>query len=260
MEETTLGEVISTVFNYEMENVYTALPGIILKVHDNGETLLVDVQPSVSVRTQTEEIFHRPVILNVPVEMPASNSAGVLFPVEIGDTVMLIFSSDAIDNFKHGDGKPTAPNDYRRFNIRDCVAFPGVFPKSASVNKPQRHKFAHNPKDVVVYHNLGTADEVEVRLKKGESKVIVNCNVAEVNAKDSMTVTTKAFKIECDSYQVSSKSYSIGTQTYTMNATQRADSTGTFSHNGSWILNNIPMETHTHGGVQTGGGSTGGPQ
>ena len=268
MEETTLGEVIQAAFQYQMDSVYTALPGIILKVHNNGEELLVDVQPSVSVRTQTDEIFHRPAILNVPIQMPASNSAGVLFPVNIGDTVMLVFASDAIDNFKHGDGKPTAPADYRKFSIRDCVAFPGVFPKSASVNRPARHKLEHNPTDVVVYHNLGTGAECEVRLKKGTGQIIVtspqativNCKTAEVNAEDSMTVNTKTFKINCDSYQVNSKSYSIGTQTYTMNATQLASSTGQFSHNGSWVLNNIQMETHTHGGVQTGSGSTGGPQ
>lgn len=260
MEEVTLDEVMGAMFSYQMQGVYTALPGIVLAVRDNGEFLMADIQPSVSVKTQTEEIVHRPVILNVPLQMPVSNTSGVLFPVEIGDTVMMIFSSDAIDNFKYGDGKPTAPNDYRRFSIKDCVAFPGVSPKSASVNRIARHRFAHNPKDVVVFHNLGTANEVEVRLKKDASQVIVNCKIAEVNASDSMTVKTKAFKIDCDSYQVTSKSYSIGTQTYSMNATTRATSNGTFAHNGSWILNNIPMETHTHGGVQTGGGSTGGPQ
>lgn len=268
MEDVTLSEVLGRVFNYQMEGVYTALPGIILAVKDNGESLLVDVQPSVSIKTQTDEIYHRPVVLNVPIQMPSSNSAGVLFPVNIGDTVLMVFTSDAIDNFKYGDGKPTAPNDFRRFSIRDCVAIPGVYPKASSVNRVARHKLPHNPKDVVVYHNLGTGAETEVRLKQGTGQVIVtspvavtvNCKTAEVNASDSMTVKTKTFKIDCDSYQVSSKSYSIGTQTYSMNATSNASSTGTFSHNGSWTLNGIQMETHTHSGVQTGGGSTGGPQ
>lgn len=268
MEETTLGEVMQVMFDYQMENVYTALPGIILQVHDNGESLFVDVQPSVSVKTQTDEIFHRPVILNVPVQMPVSKTSGVLFPVNVGDTVCLVFASDAIDNFKYGDGKPTAPNDYRRFNIRDCVAFPGVSPKSASVNRPARHRYPHNPKDVVVFHNLGTAAECEIRLKESTGQVIVNspeavivnCKDASVNAENSMTIATKSFKISCDSYQVTSKSYSIGTQTYSMNATSNASSTGTFSHTGNWNLNGIAMETHKHGGVQSGGSSTGGPQ
>ena len=268
MEDLDFGEVVQAMFAYKMEDIYTALPGIVLKVHDSGETLLVDIQPSVSVLTKTEEIFHRPVVLNVPVQMPASNKAGFLFPVDVGDTMLMVFSQDAIDNFKYGDGKPTAPNDYRRYNVRDCVAIPGVFPKAGSVNRIARHKLKHSPRDIVMFHNLGTGAECEVRLKDGTGDIEVTtpktftltCKDMLVNASNGITLTAKTFKANTPTFTVSSTTYSISTGSYSMNATTNATSTGTFSHNGNWTLNGIVMNTHTHGGVQTGGGSTGGPQ
>lgn len=266
--ETTLGEVLNSFIDYRMENVYTAIPGIILAVHKNGEDLLVDVQPSVSLRTQTDEIEHRPVILNVPVQMPSSSTAGVLFPVNVKDTVLMVFSMSAIDNFKYGDGRPAEASDFRKFNIRDAVAIPGVYPKSNSVNRPSRHRWPHNPEDLVVYHNLGTATEVEVRLKKNEGSVIINtsanveanCKNATVNASEQMEINTKTFKVSCTNYQVTSNSYTVGTVDYGVTATGTAATTGTFNQNGSFVLNGIPIETHTHGGVQSGGSNTGGPQ
>lgn len=265
---TDLGEVMKSIFSYEMEDVNTAMPGIVLAVHNNGQELFVDVQPSVSKITQTDEVIHRSVILNVQVMMPSSNNAGIIFPVDVGDTMLLVFSQTGIENFKYGDGRPTAPNDYRTFSIRDCVAIPGLFPKSAAVNRVARHKLPHNPKDVVVFHNLGSANETEIRLEQGSGNiaitspaaVVVNCKTATVNASDSMSVKTKDFTIDCTNYKVNSSSYVIGTGSYSMNATTSATSTGTFSHNGSWKLNGIAMESHNHGGVQAGGDSTGGPQ
>ena len=68
-----------------------------------------------------------------------------------------------------------------------------------------------------------------------------------------MTYNTQDFTINSSSFKVSTGNYSVS-------ATSTATTTGTFNMNGSWILNGIAIETHTHGGVETGSGSTGGPQ
>lgn len=266
-DEVGLGELITQFIDYKQESVNTAIPAVVLNVKDDGRNLLLDVQPSVSIRNRDGEIIAQSSILNVPMQQPASSVGGMIFPVAPGDTVLLVFSQRGIDTWKYGSGSPAAPSDYRKFDRKDCVAIPCIFPVSRSMANESKQGGDYSPGDTVVYNRRGS-NPVEVVLKQNgdyvvnatEGRVIVNCKICEVNAEDSMTVNTKDFKINCDTYQVSSSSYTIGTGSYSMSATVAAASTGTFSHNGSWILNGIAIETHTHGGVQTGSGSTGGPQ
>lgn len=266
-DEIGVGEVITQFIDYELESVNTAIPALVLAIKEDGENLLVDVQPSVSILNRDGSVVAQASILNVPLQQPASSVGGMIFPVAVGDTVLLDFSQRGIDTWKYGSGSPTAPSDYRKFDKKDCVAIPCIFPVSKSMASRSRQGEDYSPGDTVIYNRKGD-NPVEIVLKQSgdivvnaaQGKVTVNCKVSEVNAEDSMTVTTKDFKINCDTYQVSSSSYTIGTGSYSMSATVAAASTGTFSHNGSWILNGIAMETHTHGGVETGSGSTGGPQ
>lgn len=266
-EEVGLGELITQFIDYKQESVNTAIPAVVLGVKEDGRKLLLDVQPSVSILNRDGSVVAQASILNVPYQQPASSVGGMIFPVAVGDTVLLVFSQRGIDTWKYGSGSPAAPSDYRKFDKRDCVAIPCIFPVSKSMANESRQGADYSAGDTVIYNRKG-ANPVEIVLKQdgnivvnaSQGKVTVNCKVSEVNAEDSMTVNTKDFKINCETYQVSSSSYTIGTGSYSMSATVAAASSGTFSHNGSWILNSIPMETHTHPGVQTGSGSTGGPQ
>lgn len=266
-DEIGLGELITQFIDYKQESVNTAIPAIILAIKEGGEKLLVDVQPSVSILNRDGSVVAQASILNVPLQQPASSVGGMIFPVAVGDTVLLVFSQRGIDTWKYGSGSPSAPSDYRRFDKRDCVAIPCIFPVSKSMASKSRQGADYDPGDTVIYNRRGS-NPVEIVLKQSgdivvnasQGKVTVNCKDSEINASDSTTVNTKDFKINCETYQVTSSSYTIGTGSYSMSATVAASSSGTFSHNGSWILNSIPMETHTHPGVQTGSGSTGGPQ
>lgn len=266
-EEVGLGELITQFIDYKQESVNTAIPAVVLSVKEEGRKLLLDVQPSVSILNRDGTVVAQASILNVPCQQPASSVGGMIFPVAVGDTVLLVFSQRGIDTWKYGSGSPAAPSDYRKFDKRDCVAIPCIFPVSKSMASESRQGADYSAGDTVIYNRKG-ANPVEIVLKQNgnivvnasQGNVTVNCKVSEVNAEDSMTVNTKDFKINCETYQVSSSSYTIGTGSYSMSATVAAASSGTFSHNGSWILNSIPMETHTHSGVETGSGSTGGPQ
>lgn len=265
-EEFNLTQVISDAIEYDLANRYTMIPGIILAIKGAGEELLVDVQPLITLVAPDGEATPRAPVFNVPLQMPASSLGGVLFPIAVGDNVILCYSMRGIDTWKYGVGVPNAPSNLRMMDKKDCIAIPCIFPRSLSVSNPARHNGDFKPGDVVIYNNLAGAQCEIVFKKSGDiivnspGKVTVNCVDSEVNASGSSTYNTPNFTINCDNYKVVSDSYQVSTGSYTMTATVSAASTGTFSHNGSWILNGIAMETHVHGGVQTGGGSTGGPQ
>lgn len=260
----SLGGVTDVVVDRRLDDLYTSIPAYIVSIENQGE-LRVNVRPSINMRDESgESSKERADVLNVPVWMPSSKRGGMSYSFSQGDLVMLMFSMRGLERWKRSNGFPTTPITNRKFGSEDAVAFVGGWPFSESVNQPNKHSLGHDPRDVVLYHNLNTGNEVEVRLKYGggvevnapNDYVKVNCKTATVDAKDSYTINTKDYKVNAANVNYSSSSFNVGTGTYSMSATDNATSTGTFSHNGNWILNGKNVDGHTHSGVQSGGSNT----
>lgn len=177
----TFESAVKAFFEYQMRNVYTAIPAQVVQVRDAGQQK-VDVKPLVNmVFPDWEDSEEWPTILSVPLMYPASSTSAFTFPVKAGDTVLLVFSQSCIDVFKAGDGTAAPPSDYRVFNMRDAVAIPGLFPFGTAVNQPSKHTLTHSTDDAVLVHNLGTSSECEVRLKS-DGKVEINGNLLDVSS------------------------------------------------------------------------------
>ena len=255
--ELSFQEVLFSAIDYQISRVYTSIPGVVLAVHNSLSGMRVDVQPLVNMRNEEgTESLERPATLNVPLQLPLSSLGGLSFPVRKGDQVLLVFSMRGLDVWKSGNGQPDMPSDRRQFSPRDCVAIPCIYPMSLSPNDPQKRTHSHSPEDVVLVHNIGSGNEVEIRLKpdggvviNSPNKVTVNCQNAEVNAEDTISMKAEDVAVECTNY-------SIATATYSMNATDYAHSFGNISHSGSFLLNGTAVEDHDHGGIQPGGGRT----
>ena len=115
----SLQELMNASFDYQTNNLYTAAPGVVVAVRNNLEELSVDVQPTVNILNKDKTTKERPVVLNVPVQMPSSSTAALTFPINVGDPVLLIYSMRSLDNWKRGEGKPSVPSDNRKFDKRD---------------------------------------------------------------------------------------------------------------------------------------------
>jgi hypothetical protein len=251
MIEALMSDYVNTQFQINMAEMYTALPCIVTNVVGSFETQRVDVQPSINTLYKDGTSEEHTQILGVPVLLPGGANSLVSFPINVGDTVMCIFSQRSMDNFKIGNGQPTVPNDYRKFSDQDAVAIPGLFAFSRSPNRPSIRKFPHNPKtDLVIAHNIASGTEVMIHLKQNgdliintESEVTVNCKTGVINATESYTLNTPQLNINA------SETTWAGNITHTGNYTQ----TGTATFNG------IVFATHKHLGVTPGSGTSGGP-
>lgn len=260
-------EVMNSAMDYYTSNIYTSMPGIVVSV--DMANMRVEVQPALSMRdVDGDETTHRPVILNVPLQLPVSDRGGLTYPISAGCPVELRWSMRGLDKWKRGDGKPDSPSDLRRFDIRDCTATPGIYPQGLSKNSVGSRSNAHNPDDVVLVHNIGGGNEVEVRLTpsgdvfiNSPTKVTVNCKEAIVNADTSTEFNTQDFT-------VNSTSFNINTGSYAISASDSATQTGNFTHTGNIThigdtfqtgdieLNGISVDEHTHSGVVAGGNNT----
>lgn len=249
MMEAILDDYIQTQFQINMKDVATAMPCIVTSVYGDFGEQRVDVRPLINDLSKDGTSEEQPQILSVPVLLPGSERSLVSFPLNVGDTVMCVFSSRSMDNFKPSIGQPTRPNDYRMHSDQDAVAIPGLRSFPRSVNKPAIRKFPHNPRqDLVIAHNIASGQEVMIQLKQNgdliintDLNVIVNSNTAEVNARSKITLKAPTMDVN------------VGTTNWTGNIVHK----GNYTMTGQARFNGVLFDTHFHSGVTPGNGSSG---
>lgn len=236
-----LQDLLTAAFQSQMNNVYTAIPCVVVQIQGPDR---VAIQPSINQKMKDGGTKERPVIVNVPVTFPVSKSGGMTFPIKPGDTGIAVFSMRSIESWKNSDGYPSTPLNYAKMDKNDAMFIPGLQTSSNSSNNPAKHSFSHSIEDTVMFANLGTGNEVEVRLQQSGNVLIrtnqdisVECNNASVVANSSASITTPELSIDAQTTTW------IGNVNYT----------GTFTFNG------IPFESHKHIGVTPGGGTSGIP-
>jgi hypothetical protein len=181
MTDMTFESAVKALFDYQMRNIFTAIPAKVMQVEDAGEQR-VAVKPLINnVFPDWEDSIEFPTILSVQLMFPSSSTSAFTFPVNAGDTVLLVFAQSCMDVFKSGDGTTQPPSDYRRFDKRDAIAIPGLFPFGMAINQQSKRTLTHSTDDVVVAHNLGTEAECEIRLKS-TGKVEINGNQVDISS------------------------------------------------------------------------------
>jgi hypothetical protein len=267
-----LQETLSASFSYQSENIHTAIPCIVLAVRDNLNGMMVDIQPTINQKLEDGTTAERPQVLGVPVQFPCSKSAGFTFPIKVGDSGLAIFSMRNLDSWKSGNGRPAVPMNNAKFDKGDAIFIPGIQPPSVSINNPAKRTWPHDTNDAVLVNNIGTGNEVEIRLKANGDCIIntnqnveVNCenltaNVntrAEVYALDILVDASNSIELTTNTMQVTAPGGTtwIGDITMTGNLIQ----TGAYTLTGAATFNGIPFDTHKHLNVQPGVGTSGGP-
>ena len=143
----------------------------------------VDVKPLYIPRYIDNTYSELPVIKNVPIVFPSSNKSGSVFPVEQGDTVLLIFAQCNIDNFKGGSVEPYSTVFDRKFDINDAVALVGFSPFNINPINTEKHEKDYELGDVSLFNNLGKDNENKINVKKdGTVKIISSSTLVESKA------------------------------------------------------------------------------
>lgn len=264
MRDPSLEEVLESNFDYLSTGLYTAIPGIIVAIRDGLISSFVDVKPTINMVSEDDAPIPRPTVLNVPLIFPVSKTGGITFNVDVGDSVLLVYSMRGLDTWKRGDGGDATPTDFRKLDSRDAIAIPGLQTLSASVNNPSKRSNPHDTKDTVIVAGIGTASETEVRLKpdgdvivNAPSKTILNTGYAEVNAPE--------IKLNGNTHITGTLIVDKLLSFY--NGIQGIQGVGTNNISGGWNIsggslthNGVSIGSdHRHSGVQSGNGTSGTP-
>ena len=129
----TFAELLNLLAERAAGSIRVGLPGRVER-YDSAKQL-ADVQPLVADQYEAEDgtptAVRLPVITNVPVIFQGAGGMRITFPVQVGDTVWIMFSDRSLDAWLDQGGE-TQPTDPRRHHLSDAVCFPGLH----SNNKP----------------------------------------------------------------------------------------------------------------------------
>ncbi len=120
----TLSEVLAQAVNAKLLNMHTAMPATVEKF-DAG-SMMIDAQPSLKRKFSNGQVQPLPVVTNIPVLYPRSSKSIVYFPLEKGDSVLLVFCERSIDRWSSSGGL-VDPGDSRKFDLSDAIAIPGPY-------------------------------------------------------------------------------------------------------------------------------------
>jgi len=117
---TTPPDIIKNAINSSLNNVHTALPGVIISYDPASNK--ATIQPALN-KNYVTGVQSMPVLENVPIIFPSF----IKFPVVQGDYVLLIFCERSLDLWLSVGGQVT-PTDPRKFDLSDAIAIPGLMP------------------------------------------------------------------------------------------------------------------------------------
>lgn len=202
-----------------MVNKYTAMPAKVVRFDFDNQC--VDIIPCINViDTGTNEEQERSLIPAVPVVFPCSSTSAITFPIKEGDFVLAVWSMRSVDNWKQNANG--TPSDFRMFDVQDAFAIPCTFPRNKTKTRAGQSK-----DDLVLVHNIG-GSQCEIHLK---------------SSGDILAKTPTTFKIEASSVEIDAP----------------ITTTSTITAAGNVVGAGVSLNSHTHGGVSSGGSNTGVP-
>lgn len=117
-------EVVGDMIESRLTGLHTMLPGKVVKVTlPKGKC---DVQPLLMRLNSDGVPVPLPVITDCPIAFYRAGKAAVYLPVAVGDQVEIRFCERSLDTWLTKGGT-VDPNDARKHNLSDAVAYPGLY-------------------------------------------------------------------------------------------------------------------------------------
>lgn len=198
-------------------------------------TNMAQVQPMVMVVTTAGQRVSRGQIANIPVFQLGAGGYMLNFPLKNGDLGWIKATDRDISLFLQSGGE-ASPQTARMHSFSDSVFFPQVL-----------RDFTIAPED---------ADNVVLQTVDGAVRVSLSPTLVKVTAPTLHTTGD----LQVDGHITVGQGITTGTTgAGDIVASGNIVLNGSMEATGEVTANTIPLSTHHHGGVQTGGGNTGGP-
>ena len=210
------------------KEMWTALPGSIVSYDASKQTAAVQTTVKARIADPKGGVdwVDVPVLVDCPILFPSGGGFTLTFPIVAGDECLVVFSSRCIDGWWQSSGVQIPP-DLRIHSLSDGFVFVGPRSQPKRITpSPSATAVEIRSDDHAVYIRI-TADHDIEALTPGD---------ASVTASGTITLTAPTVHVQ-------------GNLTVSGTIVAVDEVTGVGKN----------LSTHTHGGVQTGGGTTGPP-
>lgn len=238
-EQQTAQAIASTIST----QVRVALPGIIQSFDPEAVTctVLPAVQGIMPTQSGTDST-DIPLLVDVPVVFPRGGGCTLTFPVNAGDECLLIFSDRCID-FWWQSGGIQEPVDGRQHDLNDAFAIVGPQSQAQKISSISTSAAQLRTDDGAAFIEVATGHNITVNTPgKLTASAQGGTEITSPTIVLNGAVTINGSLIQGMGPGGGSATM-LGPVTVTNNVTAGGKS----------------LMTHTHGGVQTGSGNTGGP-
>lgn len=123
----SLSEVLTASIDAALYNLNTAIPAVVTSV--DVAKGMCSARPVLKRRYANKTTVEMPIISNVPIANYRAGKAFISLPLKEGDYVLLVFSQRSMDTWL-ASGGVIDPNDPRRQDYNDAIAYPGIYPFS----------------------------------------------------------------------------------------------------------------------------------
>ena len=213
-------------------NIWTAIPGVVTAVDLTAQTVSVQpsVQGSISAPDGSSRSVNLPLLVDVPIVWPRAGGFALTFPIAANDEVLVVFASRCIDSWWQSGGVG-AQAEVRMHDLSDGFAV------LAPTSQPRKLSNVSSS-NVQLRDDAGTT---YVEIAPGGKIKLLGATSIDLNAP---TVNIAATNINING---------------TTNQTGAMNMNGQVTQTGGMSIGGITFASHKHTGVQTGGGTSGGP-
>jgi len=264
-ETATLASVMDQAITNRLKEVHTCLPGIIRSYDHTSFTASVEIVAKRVFVDRSQEVEREtpvkmPILVEVPVMFPHGGNFHMLFPVSRGDACVVYFSERDFSRW-YGTSKISAPDSKRTHSLSDSICFVGIYPKqtagtftSTSATDLQIRSFDNKISitmtptgNIHILSNIGNAgisidsigEGASINLEAAGTDSVINVKAATINLVSATEITLTAPDVKV-----------VGDITHT----------GSQVTSGDVTASGISLNSHVHGGVDPGSGTSGGPQ
>lgn len=176
----SLAAILEAALSARLARLHVSLPAVVMRY--DAARQAIDAQPIIRQSYEDEEGARStervPVVTDVPVVFPGSGPFTMTFPIAVGDTVLLVFSEQALEKWLTYGGIDIDPLDDRRNHLSDAIAIPGLRPFSDPVpNATTTHMQIGHAEGAQLFINEGT---IEARTQSGTAVALAT--LADVEA------------------------------------------------------------------------------
>ena len=177
---------------FRLADVHTCMPAQVTQYNPARNT--VDVTPCLQTVVRnadgTESVEAPPNLVEVPVLFPRGGGYYVAWPLEPGDTVLLVFAERSIDDWSISGGTGVRPEPPRKHDWADAIAIPGVAPALQAIA-------GLNATDMFIGQESGLA---RIQIEGATGTIVVNAEAIDLGGAGGSFVARVGDQVEIDAF------------------------------------------------------------